>query len=242
MVILGLNAYHGDSSACIVVDGQLIAAAEEERFTRIKHWAGLPTEAIKYCLDEAKTKIEDIDHIAVNRDPKANFLRKAFFAFSKRPSLDLVKDRLKNASKIRDIKSLLSSEFNTQNSKLKTVIHNVEHHIAHLASSLFVSPFEEAAVVSVDGFGDFVGAMWGEGRGGNIDVKHRTFFPHKMPKKGDGSIYHTNFSIPAGRMRWFSIRSSPDIFSSFEYASTFLELDVVSAVTGSEPPSCRILF
>jgi len=118
MTILGLNAYHGDSSACIVIDGRLIAAAEEERFRRIKHWAGLPVQSINYCLKEAGVKIEDIDHVAVNRNPTANLLRKALFAFSKRPSLNLVTDRLKNASKIVDIKTALSSEFKTQNSKL----------------------------------------------------------------------------------------------------------------------------
>ena len=79
MIILGLNAYHGDSSACIVVDGKLIAAVEEERFRRIKHWAGFPTEAIKYCLDEGKIKVEDIDHIAVNRNPSANLFKKTVF-------------------------------------------------------------------------------------------------------------------------------------------------------------------
>ena len=113
MIILGLNAYHGDSSACIIVDGKLIAAAEEERFRRIKHWAGFPTNAIRYCLKEAGVKIQDIDHIAVNRNPTANLLKKAIFAFSKRPSLNLVTDRLKNASKVRDIKTALSSEFKT---------------------------------------------------------------------------------------------------------------------------------
>ncbi|MGQ9848364.1 MAG: carbamoyltransferase N-terminal domain-containing protein [Bacteroidales bacterium] len=83
MYILGLNAYHGDSSACIVKDGKLIAAAEEERFRRIKHWAGFPTEAIKYCLDEAKVKLEKIDYIAINRNLTANLLRKAPFTFTK---------------------------------------------------------------------------------------------------------------------------------------------------------------
>ena len=165
MIILGLNAYHGDSSACIVVDGRLIAAVEEERFTRIKHWAGLPVQAINYCLKEAGVSIKDIDHIAVNRNPTANLLRKAIFAFQKHPSLNLVKDRLKNASRIRDIKAVLSSELGVLSENIKAKIHHVEHHIAHLSSSFFVSPFDKAALVSVDGFGDFVGAMWGEGRG-----------------------------------------------------------------------------
>jgi carbamoyltransferase len=180
MIILGLNAYHGDSSACIVADGKLIAAVEEERFTRIKHWAGMPVQSINYCLKEAGINIEDIDHIAINRNPKANFMKKALFALSKRPSFSLVKDRLKNAAKVSDVKSVLSSEFGVKESKLKAEIHNVEHHIAHLGSSFFVSPFHEAAVVSVDGFGDFVGAMWGVGEGNRLELRDRVFFPHSL--------------------------------------------------------------
>jgi carbamoyltransferase len=180
MIILGLNAYHGDSSACIVVDGKLIAAAEEERFKRIKHWAGFPKEAIQYCLDEAKAKIEDIDHIAVNRNPNANLMKKAIFAFGQHPSLALVKDRLKNAVRVRNIKTVLSSEFRVLSENIKAKTHYVEHHIAHLGSTYFVSPFEKAAVVSVDGFGDFVGAMWGTGEGNRLSVKDRIFFPHSL--------------------------------------------------------------
>lgn len=180
MIILGINAYHGDSSACIVIDGQLIAAAEEERFRRIKHWAGFPSEAIKYCLDEAKVKVEEIDHIAINRNPSANLLRKALFAIRNHPSFDLVMNRLKNALRIKDIKTKLSEEFDVSPAKIKARVHYVEHHIAHLGSSFFVSPFDEASVVSVDGFGDFVGAMWGVGRGNRLEVKQRVFFPHSL--------------------------------------------------------------
>jgi carbamoyltransferase len=180
MIILGLNAYHGDSSACIVVDGKLIAAVEEERFTRIKHWAGLPVQSIKYCLQESGVSLQDVNHIAINRDPRANFMKKALFAFAKRPSLRLVTDRLKNASKVKDIRDALLQETVVSKQELKAQIHHVEHHVAHLASSFFVSPFEEAAVVSVDGFGDFVGAMWGTAKGNKIEVKHRTFFPHSL--------------------------------------------------------------
>ena len=178
MIILGLNAYHGDSSACLLADGKLIAAAEEERFTRIKHWAGFPKESIKYCLNEAGITIDEIDHIAVNRDPKANFMKKAIYAFSKRPSLKLVTDRLKNASRVRDIRETVCKEFGVDNIRAQT--HNIEHHIAHLASSFFVSPFDEAAVVSIDGFGDFAGAMWGIAKNNKIEIKHRTFFPHSL--------------------------------------------------------------
>lgn len=180
MIVLGLNAYHGDSSACIVVDGKLIAAVEEERFTRIKHWAGLPIASVKYCLGEAKIKIEEVNHIAINRAPRANIIKKALYTLSKRPSFGLIKNRLKNASKIVDIETDLYRELKTQNLKSKTGFHNVEHHIAHLASSFYVSPFEQAAAVSVDGFGDFVGAMWGIAEDRKIAVKHRIYFPHSL--------------------------------------------------------------
>lgn len=180
MVILGINAYHGDSSACIVVDGKLIAAAEEERFRRIKHWAGLPEEAIRYCMAEAQVEVNEIEHIAVNRNPYSNLLNKAVFTLTKRPPIELVKDRLKNAVKLKGISEALKETFETDGKKLKAKIHNVEHHIAHLSSSYFVSAFENSAVVSVDGFGDFVGAMWGVGRNNKIEVKERIFFPHSL--------------------------------------------------------------
>ncbi|MDH3975278.1 MAG: carbamoyltransferase [Deltaproteobacteria bacterium] len=177
MIILGLNAYHGNASAAIVVDGKLLAAVEEERFNRIKNWAGLPVESIKFCLNEAKILIDKVDHIAVNRNPKANISKKALFALSRKPPLRIIADRLKNASKIGDIKSELTSLFETN---IKAQMHNIEHHIAHLASTFFVSPFDKAALLSVDGFGDFVGAMWGIGSENRINVKHRTFFPHSL--------------------------------------------------------------
>jgi len=180
MIILGLNAYHGDSSACIVADGMLVAAVEEERFTRVKHWAGLPVRAIRYCLKEAGVSIREVDHIAINRDPRANLLKKALFAFSNRPSLGAVAARLRNAAKVNDIRDELVRGLMVDDSDIKARVHNVEHHVAHLASSFFVSPFEEAAVVSVDGFGDFVGSMWGVGRGSSLTVKDRIFFPHSL--------------------------------------------------------------
>ena len=124
MIILGLNAYHGDSSACIVVDGKLIAAVEEERFTRIKHWAGLPVQSIKYCLQESGVRLQDVDHITINRNPKANFMKKALFAFSKRPSLRLVTDRLKNAHKVGDIKGALCVGYDKSQVSYLNLIHD----------------------------------------------------------------------------------------------------------------------
>jgi carbamoyltransferase len=180
MIILGLNAYHGDSSACIVIDGKLVAAAEEERFRRLKHWAGFPADAIRFCLAYANVTIDQVTHIAINRNPSANLLKKALFALSKRPSLSAIKGRLANAGKVRDIKSVLCTALNISPSDLKADLHLIEHHRAHLSSSFFVSPFPSATVVSVDGFGDFVSTMWGHGNGGNIVVQGQVLFPHSL--------------------------------------------------------------
>ncbi|MEE9169458.1 MAG: carbamoyltransferase C-terminal domain-containing protein [bacterium] len=180
MHILGINAYHGDSSACILKDGKLLAAVEEERFTRVKHWAGYPRQAIEFCLKEAGISVQEVEHIAVNRNPKANIFEKVIYTLRRRPSLDLIKDRLRNAGKIGNIKSDLASHFGLDESALNSSIHHVEHHIAHMASSFYVSPFEESAIVSTDGFGDFVGAMWGVGNGSSMKIHERIYFPHSL--------------------------------------------------------------
>ncbi len=179
-LILGLNAYHGDSAACILRDGRLVAAAEEERFLRVKHWAGFPEQAVRYCLEEAGIGLAEIDRIAVNRKPRANLMRKALFAFRKRPSLKLVTDRLRNAGRIGNLEEALATRFSVEEAAVRHKIRHVEHHLAHLASSFFVSPFEDAAVVSVDGFGDFLSAMWGSGQDRRIEVLGRITFPHSL--------------------------------------------------------------
>src|ERR1700752_3659042 len=96
MLILGLNAYHADSAACVVRDGELVAAAEEERFRRVKHWAGFPTQAIRYCLSQAGAQLSDVAHVAVNQDARANLWRKLGFLVTRRPDLSLVLDRIRN--------------------------------------------------------------------------------------------------------------------------------------------------
>src|SRR5207247_5584762 len=104
MIILGINAHHADASAAIVVDGKLVAAAEEERFRRIKHWAGFPTLAIEYCLAEAGVGINDVDHIAVNRKPNARLWQRAKFILAKRPSVGAIRRRLANRTRIADLR------------------------------------------------------------------------------------------------------------------------------------------
>src|SRR4051794_21781160 len=151
MTILGLNAYHADSAACLIKDGNLIAAAEEERFRRIKHWAGLPTQAIDYCLAEGGVTIGDIEHIAVNRKPGVNNWRRLAFVLGHRPDPRLMMSKVRNIRSAGGVKEALESAYKRP---LKAAIHHVEHHLAHLASAFLVSGFQDAACLSVDGFGD----------------------------------------------------------------------------------------
>jgi len=178
MIILGLNAFHGDSAAALVRDGELVAAAEEERFRRVKHWAGFPSKAIAYCLREAGLALSDVQHVAVNQDSRANLLTKLAYLVTQRPKLGLMLNRLKNRRARGSISELMAGSFSGQH--LHDQVHQIEHHLAHLSSAFHVSPFEEAVVVSVDGFGDFASAAWGAGKGKDISVDGRVYFPHSL--------------------------------------------------------------
>jgi carbamoyltransferase len=176
--IFGLNAFHADSSAALVRDGKLIAAAEEERFRRIKHWAGFPTHAIAYCLREAGIRVNDVEHIAFNQASRANLFRKIGYFLSHQPSPVLVLRRLVNRRSRAAIPALLERTFPGE--QLRAKLHPVEHHLAHLSSAFHVSPFDRAAIISVDGFGDFSSAAWGAAMDGGIRVHGRVYFPHSL--------------------------------------------------------------
>lgn len=224
MIILGLNAYHGDAAAAIIRDGEVLAAVEEERFNRIKHCAGFPAAAVRYCLQTAGVRIEDVEHIGVSRDPSAHLHKKILFAAGraakqvagsrrqtagggqreddvpafveseasgaaavpvngeangKGPGIfRQVKDRLGNAAKVRDLKDDLAKALGVSTKSLRAKFHNIEHHRAHLASSFFVSPFARAALLSIDGFGDFISTMWALGEGNSINVLGQVEYPH----------------------------------------------------------------
>jgi carbamoyltransferase len=180
MYILGINAYHAGASACLIQDGKLVAAAEEERFNRRKYWAGFPAQAIKYVLGAAGISAYDLDHVGISRNPNANLMKKVLFTLSKRPSLDLIRSRLSNAAEVKDPKTRLAEALGLEPGALRAQFHHVEHHRAHMASSFFVSPFDDAAVFSVDGMGDFVSTMWGVGRGTMMEVSDTINFPHSL--------------------------------------------------------------
>jgi carbamoyltransferase len=190
MYTLGINAYHADSSAAIFKDGVLIAATEEERFRRVKHWAGFPSLAVAFCLREAGISLHEVDHIAIGRDPYAKLGKKILFLL-KNPGggLGAVKERLMNAKKVAS----LENEFTTLDRELdeKTIrqkIHHVEHHRSHLASAFFASPFEESAILSIDGSGDFTTTMTAVGRGNQIEVLDSVDFPHGV------GLFYTAFT------------------------------------------------
>jgi len=225
MYILGINAYHGDAAAAIIKDGELIAAVEEERFNRIKHCAGFPTESVRYCLKAAGVQVEDLDHIGISRDPSAHLHKKVLFAARKgisnfgfrnsnltdiasqlstsagkaaspallvgrgienpksefrnpKFSFRQVADRLGNAARVRDLGNDMAKSLGVSRNSLRAQFHNVEHHRAHLASSFYVSPFERAALLSIDGFGDFISTMWAKGEGNSIEVLGHVEYPH----------------------------------------------------------------
>jgi carbamoyltransferase len=177
--VLGINAYHGDVSAALLRDGQLVAAVEEERFRRIKHWAGFPTLAIRSVLEMGGIRGQDVHHVAISRDPKANLLRKGLFTVTHRPDLRLVLDRVRNAGKVRDLHGPLASALGVPRDDLPT-LHFVEHHPAHLASAFFVSPFESAACCALDGFGDFVSTSLATGTRNHLEVLDKVYFPHSL--------------------------------------------------------------
>lgn len=182
MIILGINAYHADASAAILINGKLIAATEEERFTRIKHWAGFPTQAINFCLREAGITLDDVNYICIGRDSKAKFKKKITFMLQS--PFNVIKyglNRLGNAKKVGSIASELK-RMNTSLTlyELEAKIHNVEHHRSHLASAFYPSPYVEAAILSIDGAGDFTTTMLATGKGTQIKVLEDIDFPHSI--------------------------------------------------------------
>lgn len=177
MKILGINAFHGDSSAALLDGGRLARAVEEERFNRIKHWAGLPLAAVNWALDGDLP-----DHIAISRDPRAHLGKKLARVAMRPGDWNLMLSRAKNSVHVSRVGGALKA------AGIRGKLHFVEHHRAHLASAFFASPFEEAAVISIDGFGDFSSVMWGAGKGNHIDIKGAVHYPHSL------GLFYTAFT------------------------------------------------
>ncbi len=179
MKVLGINAFHGDAAAVILDQGRMVAAIEEERFTRVKHWAGFPKRAIHQCLTGLGSEsLAGVRAVGVSRQPKAYFWRKVLLALSHPRSLGRALGRARNIAEVGSLERQLNDSFGPLAPGSGVV--PVEHHLAHVASAFLCSPFEEAACLTVDGFGDFVSTMLAVGRGTRIGVLGRVHFPHSL--------------------------------------------------------------
>lgn len=189
MYILGINAYHADSSAAIFKNGVMIAATEEERFRRIKHWAGFPSLAIEFCLKEAGITLEQVDHIAIGRDPNAKYWRKIGYLLQHPADISGLLKRRRNAQQVTSLEDeFLKIGGGLTKEQIKAKIHQVEHHRAHLASAFFASPFDTAALLSIDGSGDFSTTMIGTGQNNQMNILDSVDFPNSV------GLFYTAFT------------------------------------------------
>ena len=184
MLILGLNMFHADASAAIVVDGEVKFAVAEERLNRRKHFGGFPALAVKACLGAVGAKISDVEHVAVGQDGDANITKKVQYALANPANiLNFIRLRQRKEA-MRDVRSLLANALEVDADHLHFQEHHLEHHIAHIASAYYCSPWEKAAGFSYDGSGDFVSTMMARCEGSEIEVLDRVFLPHSL-----GSLY-----------------------------------------------------
>src|SRR5450755_2097600 len=184
MLILGLNMFHADASAAIVLDGEVKFAIAEERLNRRKHFGGFPALAVKACLEAVGAKVSDVEHVTVGQDSDANLTKKVQYALAN-PAKILNFIRLRQRKEaMRDVRSLLLKALDVDSSQLRFQEHHLEHHIAHIASAYYCSPWEKAAGFSYDGSGDFVSTMMARCEGNEIEVLDRVFLPHSL-----GSLY-----------------------------------------------------
>ena len=173
MIILGINAYHADSSASLLIDGKIVCATEEERFTRIKHWAGLPLQSIEFCLKFAKISMDQVDSICIGRNPKSKIFNKISYSIKNFTSAkEMLVQRLANRTDLNDLNQIIKNHFG-----FCPKIHYIEHHRAHLASAFFSSPFNKSTIVSIDGSGDFSTIMIAKGENSKIEVLASQDFP-----------------------------------------------------------------
>ncbi|CAN6135149.1 COG2192 Predicted carbamoyl transferase, NodU family [Methylophilaceae bacterium] len=206
MNILGISAYYHDSAACLVVDGKIIAAAQEERFTRKKHDENFPVNAINYCLTEAGLSAQKIDYVVFYDKPFLKFERlfETYLAFAPKgfksfaTSLPVwVKDKLFQKSVILDaLKDHLDKNTDWSSKLLFS-----EHHLSHAASAFFPSPFEEAAVLTMDGVGEWATTSLAVGKGNTLNVTNEIHFPHSLGLLYSAMTYYTGFKVNSGEYK-----------------------------------------
>ncbi len=177
MYILGLNAYHGDCSACLFKDGNIVAAIEEERLTRVKHAAGFPINSIKFCLNKENITLKNINYVAVNRNPNLRLFSKLLYALKNILKIRKFNNRFKNLKKINSLDKEFENYFGE---KLNNKVILIDHHLAHASSSVTMSKFDECNYITLDGFGDFVSTTIGSYKNGQLKKFKEVQFPHSM--------------------------------------------------------------
>jgi len=206
MYILGISAYYHDSGACLLHNGEIIAAAQEERFTRKKHDAGFPTNAIKYCLKEAGIAAKDIDNVVYYEKPFVKFERlletylafapKGFTSFAKAMPT-WIKDKLfQKSALIKELKSTLNESVDWHERLLFS-----EHHLSHAASAYYPSPFDSAAVLTLDGVGEWTTTSLAIGKGSDLQVVKEIHFPHSLGLLYSAFTYYTGFKVNSGEYK-----------------------------------------
>lgn len=206
MRVLGVSAYYHDAAAALVVDGQIIAAAQEERFTRLRHDAGFPKQAIAYCLHEAGLKPDDLDHVAFYDKPFLKFERllETYLAFAPRGFRSFMtalpvwlKDKLFQKSMLaEELAATLGADIDWKQRLLFS-----EHHLSHAASAFFPSPFEDAAVLTLDGVGEWTTTSLAIGSGNRLEVHREIHFPHSLGLLYSAFTYYTGFKVNSGEYK-----------------------------------------
>ncbi|MFQ5483014.1 MAG: carbamoyltransferase N-terminal domain-containing protein, partial [Nitrospinaceae bacterium] len=205
MRILGISAFYHDSAAALLVDGEVVAAAQEERFTRKKHDSGFPNRAIEFCLHAGKTPLNAVDHVVFYDKPFLKFERllETYVAFAPRGFLSFqkaipvwLKEKLFQKKLLVDALQALGMEGDVEASLLFS-----EHHLSHAASAFFASPFEEAAVLTMDGVGEWATTSFGVGRGKNLTMVKEIHFPHSLGLLYSAFTYYTGFKVNSGEYK-----------------------------------------
>ena len=205
MRILGLSAFYHDSAAALLIDGRIVGAAQEERFTRKKHDAEFPDEAIAYCLDEAGITLDDIDHVVFYEKPFLKFERllETYAAFAPRGFQSFstaipawIREKLYQKDLIRRRLEKVAPKFDWRNKLLFS-----EHHLSHAASAFYASPFQDAVVLTMDGVGEWCTGSAAVGHGKDLAILKEMRFPHSLGLLYSAFTYYTGFKVNSGEYK-----------------------------------------
>jgi carbamoyltransferase len=223
MKILGISAFYHDSAAALVVDGDIVAAAQEERFTRRKHDARFPTEAVRFCLAEAGERLSGLDHVVFYDKPFLKFERlletyvafapQGFRSFRMAMPVWLREKLFQKDLLIRELRRI-DADFDARGKLLFT-----EHHQSHAASAFFPSPFAEAVVLTMDGVGEWASTSVGVGRGERLEIHKELHFPHSLGLLYSAFTYYTGFKVNSGEYKLMGLAP----YGRPIYAATILE-------------------